>query len=137
MKLNEDNTITLSFRETRKFITKVINPEYKVLERLRKYGHITTKINQLEQHLKIIKEKQNQILNLAKDSRNVIPTSTIKSLQYAYFRFIWTLEGIQENSPEEVREIESAYQLYTMLLKNRRFKEEDEQTSSLSEMPEQ
>jgi hypothetical protein len=47
------------------------------------------------------------------------------------------IEGVTDTSSEEVREIEAAYQLYKMLLKNRRFKEEDEQAPSLSEMPEQ
>jgi ABC-type transporter MlaC component len=137
MKLNEDNTITLSFRETQKFITKVINPEYKQLERYRKRDALKHQYNNVESQFNVIKQKQSEIIKIAKDSRNILPRSLIASLDRNFATLIWMIEGVTDTSSEEVREIEAAYQLYKMLLKNRRFKEEDEQAPSLSEMPEQ
>jgi hypothetical protein len=138
MKLNEDNTITLSLKETQKFITKIINPEFKQLERLKQSSYISRAIDNLDKKLIYIQQKQNAILNYLKQNpKENIPQSMIRTLENEYSRFLWALSDITEKSPEEVREIEAAYQLYKMLLKNRRFKEEDEQASSLSEMPKQ
>lgn len=139
MKLNEDNTVTLSLRETQRYVTKVINPEFKRLERLRKYDWVARQITDLDRRLNRIKTLQETLLECLNDksTSSADLRNQIKNLTNEFSLSLWSLEGISDNSPEEVREIESAYQLYKMLLKNRRFKDDDEQASSLSEMPEQ
>lgn len=139
MKLNEDNTVTLSLRETQRYVTKVINPEFKRLERLRKHDWVARQITDLDRRLNRIKTLQETLLECLNDksTSSADLRNQIKNLTNEFSLSLWSLEGISDNSPEEVREIESAYQLYKMLLKNRRFKDDDEQASSLSEMPEQ
>ena len=67
MKLNEDNTVTLSLRETQRYVTKVINPEFKRLERLRKYDWVARQITDLDRRLNRIKTLQETLLECLND----------------------------------------------------------------------
>ena len=127
MNLNEDGTITLSQAETQKFVTKVINPEYKQLQSMKRfYTKATTQdLSNVTYRLRQVENKCSTILDYIKKETS-FSTRTINDLTKQLGYLSWCLKGQAEQyESEEAQEIEKAYNLYKMLLKHRRFKPDE------------
>lgn len=127
MNLNEDGTITLSQAETQKFVTKVINPEYKQMERMKRFytKATTSDISNVSYRLNQVEKKCNSILDYIK-LKTPFSARTINDLTKELGYLNWCLNGqADQYESEEAQEIEKAYNLYKMLLKHRRFKPDE------------
>lgn len=128
MKLNEDGTITLSQRETQEYVTKIISPKYKQLERIRKWQvHASTyDLKRIEDQLTTFNKRLDTYI---REYGNNFPKRISKDIDDSLSALVWAVEqaGFPNNPySEEAQEVEKAYNLYRMLLKRRRLI--DEQT---------
>lgn len=120
MKLNEDGTITLSQRETQKFITRIITPEYKREKSYRTFAerHSTTEVENLQGTIKNFQRFWSQREN----------TPSKASLTRFMNQVNWYLGDREVSSgtcsDEEFDELEKAVNLYKMLMKHRRYTDE-------------
>ena len=120
MKLNEDGTVTLSQRETQKFITKIITPEYKRQKAYRQYkdDHSSRDVERLISTINNFQQFWSQ--------KDVTPSQD--SLKKFMNQVNWYLGNKEATSgicsDDEFDELEKAANLYKMLMKHRRYTDE-------------
>lgn len=120
MKLNEDGTITLSQRETQKFITKIITPEYKRQKSYRSFKkrHSVEEVKELQKIIRNFQEFWSQNKNIPSKAS----LTRFMNLVNWYLGDREVTSGIC--SDEEFDELEKAFNLYKMLMKHRRYTDE-------------
>lgn len=123
MNLNEDGTITLSMKETQEYATKIINPRYRTLKRIRKW-HKNASEQDLQQISHNLRSTTKLLETFVLTYKCDVTKAHIKELERYLSRLVWALEcagmPMKDELDELKEETEKAYNLYQMLLKNRR-----------------